>query len=261
MNEKLRKVVSDPKFAPLLTGLVSFGVGIGIGYILGRNQNRQIHVVPARKPFDHEAMEAFLEREENKRGIIREKKVEEVIVETPVVDHSAEEEAGADFVARHLEEEIQSHQGSDPEETETVEEVRRSIFAENSSDWDYDEELRTRSPAVPYILHRDEFYGEEKADDGYTQTTMTYYEGDDIMCKEDDTPLYNYASVVGPLRFGHGSDDPKVFHVRNDRRKEEYEIIHDPGLFSVEVLNLEIEDNQRVKSLKEAETRKFRASD
>lgn len=256
MNEKLRSVVNDPKFVPIVTGVVSFGLGIGIGYILGRNHKKEIHIVPERTSKDPKALAAWIEEEKARMRqgtIIETKTTEEVVIESPVVDHSADP-AVSDFLAEQLEAEIQSHQGSDgPEE---VESVKRSIFAENTDDWDYDEELRHRSPAAPYILHKDEFYGEEKADEGYTQTTLTYYEGDDIMCKEDDTPLYNYTSVVGPLRFGHGSDDPKVFHVRNDRRKEEYEIIHDIGLFSVEVMNLDIEDNQRVKALD-----KFRKSD
>ncbi len=78
------------------------------------------------------------------------------------------------------------------------------------------------------------------------------------MADEDDTPVYNYDRVIGPLNFGHGSGDPNVFYVRNHRRKTEYEILYNTGLFSEEVLGLEIEDNERVKDLKHSNIQRFR---
>ncbi len=107
----------------------------------------------------------------------------------------------------------------------------------------------------PNVLHKDEFYGEES---GYTQVTLTYYAGDQILCDEDDSPVYNHELITGPLLFGHGSNDPNVVHIRNDKRKAEYEILFDPGLYSVDILGLEIENNTRVQDLKHSQNRKFR---
>jgi hypothetical protein len=135
-----------------------------------------------------------------------------------------------------------------------IEAVAQSIFAGPSDDWDYEEELKHRTTSAPYVLHRDEFYADEM---GYEQTTMTYYKGDNVMANQDDTPVYNHHMVVGPLLFGHGSGDPNVFHVRNDKRKEEYEIIMDDGHFSVEVLGLEMEHEQE-EDLRHAGPPKFR---
>ncbi len=88
---------------------------------------------------------------------------------------------------------------------------------------------------------------------------MTYYAGDNIMNNdEEESPMYNHDGITGPLRFGHGSDDPNVVYIRNDKRKVEYEILYDPGLYSEEVLGLEIENNQRAKDIKHSNNRRFR---
>jgi hypothetical protein len=145
--------------------------------------------------------------------------------------------------------------GSPPE----VAPVPRNAFASSGADdhWDYEDELRRRTDEEPYVLHKDEFFAEEK---GYTQVTCVYYEGDNIMVdSEEEKPIYNHVRTTGPLRFGHGSGDPNTFYVRNDKLKAEFEVLKDPGLYSVEVLGLEIEDNQRVKDLKHMhEPQKFR---
>lgn len=261
MKVKLNEIVKNPKFVPVV-GLVSFGVGVGVGYILGKHHRKEFYIPPnvAMRPED---LGTWIEKQQLAFGTsvaeetvtitLDDEESEEEPEKEPEVEEKASKEAiGAKMVEERLKKTIQTHQGT------KTEEVRRSIFAETTEEWDYDEELRHRSSAAPYILHKDEFYGEEMAGDGYSQTTLTYYEGDDIMAKQDDTPLYNYESVVGPLKFGHGSDDPNVFYVRNMRRKEEYEIIHDSGLFSVEVMGIELEDNERVKALK---TDKFKPSD
>ncbi len=112
-----------------------------------------------------------------------------------------------------------------------------------------------RDPSEPYIIHKDEFYSDEK---GYAQSTLTYYSGDNIMVDEDESPMYNHEEITGPLLFGHGSGDPKVVHIRNDKRKSEYEIVKGSGLYSQEVLGLEIENNQRVKDIKHSNNRRFR---
>jgi hypothetical protein len=140
----------------------------------------------------------------------------------------------------------------EPEE----EEVEQNIFANNGdSDWDYKEEQRRRSELEPYVLHKDEFFADEK---DYTQITLTYYAGDDILTDEDDKPIYNHRSIVGDMKFGHGSGDPNVFYVRNDKNRAEYEILLHEGLYSVEVLGLEIENNQRARDIKHSEHTKFR---
>lgn len=278
MKERLLKILNNPIRKPVSVGLVSFGAGVGLGYVLWHRRKFQLHAVPTQGGYDADAMEAFLEKEEAKHGIVRpEKPVEEMPFKTfeesssptpdllpgvsvytsdaveenevlIVADVKDEISKGEAFVAGKLVDEVV---GDEPE----PEMVTRTIFEEEDDDWDFEKELAGRSRLAPFVIHKDEFYGEEA---GYSQTTFTYYAGDNIMVDEEDTPVYNHDMVVGPLLFGHGSGDPNVFYVRNDKQKAEHEIIRDQGLYSVEILGLEIENNERVKGLRHAGTRKFK---
>lgn len=114
-----------------------------------------------------------------------------------------------------------------------------NIFTnEGAINWDYEEEKEKRSMDKPYILHQDEYFSKETE---YSQSTLTYYSGDDILVDEQEVPIYNYKAVVGDLQFGHGSDDPNVVYVRNDKLSGEYEVIKDSGLYEIEVLGNEYE--------------------
>jgi len=113
-----------------------------------------------------------------------------------------------------------------------------TVFPEIVSEWDEETELSGRSPEEPYIIHRDEYFAQES---GNTQKTLTYYAGDEILVDESDTPIYNYTVVVGELRFGHGSEDPNIVYIRNEKLNGEYEVIRDSGHYSVEVLGAELE--------------------
>jgi hypothetical protein len=115
------------------------------------------------------------------------------------------------------------------------EEVVINIF-KNDDGWDYEQELNNRSNEEPYILHVDEYIGEEM---GFKQETLTYYEGDDIMADITDTPVYNWPTVTGPLKWGHGSKDQNVVYVRNEKLRKEYEILRHSGSFETEVIGLE----------------------
>lgn len=105
-------------------------------------------------------------------------------------------------------------------------------------EWDYDVELPLRTREVPYIIHRDEFF--ENADQR-SQSTLSYYAGDDVLCDEQETPIYDYQKVVGPLTFGKGSEDISIVYVRNEKLDAEWEIVLDHGSFQAEVLGAEIE--------------------
>jgi hypothetical protein len=121
------------------------------------------------------------------------------------------------------------------EMADTEEAVVINIFT-NNDDWDYEAELQTRKFDEPYIIHVDEYVGDEM---GFKQETLTYYEGDDIMADIMDTPVYNWPMVTGPLRWGHGSKDSNVVYVRNEKLKKEYEVLRHHGSFEVEVTGLE----------------------
>jgi hypothetical protein len=140
---------------------------------------------------------------------------------------------------------------------ETNATVTQSIFPENKDTWDQEAEDRERTPSTPYVLHKDEYWREER---GYSQTTLTYYEGDDILVDQEDVPIYGFNSIVGAMQFGHGTDDPNVFYVRNDSLKAEYEIIKDRGRYEVIILGLQAEEEAERGSLKHSYS-KFRPDD
>jgi hypothetical protein len=104
---------------------------------------------------------------------------------------------------------------------------------DDDDDWDYEVEVPLRTPDKPYIIHRDEYFDQER---DCSQSSLMYYAGDHILCDDHDTPVYDPEKVVGLVRFGHGSKDPNVCYVRNETLDAEYEILQDPGYYQIEVL-------------------------
>jgi hypothetical protein len=82
--------------------------------------------------------------------------------------------------------------------------------------------------------------------------TLMYYAGDDILVDELDVPIYNYQKIVGELKFGHGSQDPNIVYVRNEKLQLEYEILNNPESFQVEVLGDTIEGKGETYDFKHA---------
>lgn len=130
-----------------------------------------------------------------------------------------------------------------------------SIFDGDEDDFDYTEELKHRGPDHPYIIHRDEYFGEETNN---SQSTLTYYRGDNVLCDEMDTPIYNMDKVVGTLIFGKGSRDPNVVYVRNENLEADYEVLLDHGYYQTEILGQAVEEDLNAGDVKHA-LRKFRA--
>ncbi len=254
MNERLSRIINSPKRVPIVAGVVAFGVGFGVGYFLAR-RNASVVVEPSNQlAFDFDAYKL----PETGNGAVEPIRKNTVVhpaqevKDIPVYERQGQKLVkvveGENFVASKIKEAMTTSK-------EVMEEVvTHSIFANNDDDWNYAKEVRGRSESSPYIIHKDEFYSDEK---GYSQKTLTYYSGDNIMVDEEDAPMYNHEDITGPLLFGHGSGDPNVVHIRNDKRKSEYEVLYDPGLYSIEVLGLEIENNQRVQDIQHSKNRKF----
>lgn len=133
-------------------------------------------------------------------------------------------------------------------------ETQASIFSGDEDDWDYDEELKHRGLDHAYIIHRDEYFAEETNN---SQSTLTYYRGDNVLCDELDTPIYDMEKVVGTLIFGKGSNDPNVVYVRNERLEADYEVLLDHGYYQTEVLGQAVEDDLNAQDVKHS-VRKFR---
>ena len=136
---------------------------------------------------------------------------------------------------------VDSYANLTPEESVLV---RRNVFDRLQEEWSYDIELKQRDEAHPYVLHEDEYFANER---DYEHLTLTFYEGDDILTDDKDAPIYNYEAVIGPLMFGHGTDDPNVFYVRNTVLESEYEIVYDPEAYCEAILGLTMTPEERAK--------------
>lgn len=290
MNERVRDILRHPATIPAVVGVVSFGAGAAAGYFYAKHQQPEFDIVEDDDPqlrldfgsvideLDDKRKEKLVELEEKKsfhppipaERVLTERRVSEE--DSEMLREYMESQKDEEDEDKYVDPPVPRDPRPDPSkisvdegviarvdrliatgEEPTHDDFIRPIgFArDDDDDWDYTEELKTRVTSRPYILHKDEFFSDEM---GYGQNTLTYYEGDDIMTSEDDTPIYDHKSVVGELKWGHGSDDPNVVYVRNERLQAEYEILRHEGLYSVEVLGLQIENNERVKDLKHSRT-------
>lgn len=241
MNARFSSAVRSPWAVPV-TALVAGGIGFGVGFLLGRRTIEETTVVEVidEEDYDEDSLEAIrqdfeeykrrkdLEADPQYQALLREEQaIEEanhpdpadIQVEEPVVHQEHIVIAGGDLVL------------------DTT-----NVFASASVvPWNYEEELKHRDPEGIYVIHKDEFWNEEE---GFEQTSLDYYPGDDILVDQLGAPIYNYQLIIGPEHhFGHGSDDPLQYFVRNHQRQCEYEILLQEGLSYTEtVLGIQAEE-------------------
>jgi hypothetical protein len=226
---------------PTVVGVVSFVTGTGLGYGFKRFRDQKIEARIAdskisesraeAEQLDSRLTERSFEFDEHTReynqviqqGIRAFREVKEYFDEVKQSIDPAEL-----MEARH----------SHPANGENVVNIFPKVHGDDE-DWNYEQEVAKRTPDKPYIIHRDEYYDNENDD---RQSTLTYYEGDNILCDSHDTPVYDVENVVGFLQFGHGSQDPNICYVRNERLMAEYEVLRDGGYYQVEVLGEALEE-------------------
>lgn len=226
MNEQFTIILQKPWTIPTAVGVLAFSGGVGLGYILGKRRRQK-------------ALGELV--------LIKNDQLEEY---SEIVDH--------------IERRTEELQGlTDELKDMTVVELKEPldevpdvvVVVEPDDDWNYEVELSMRKPDVPYTIHRDEFFEDSM---GYTQATLTYYQGDDILTDELDVPIYGHSALTGNMQFGHGSGDPNVVYIRNEEREDEYEILRHYGRYEVEVLGHEIDQHYKDEDLKHSNVRKFK---
>lgn len=133
------------------------------------------------------------------------------------------------------------------EEPPQVEAQTRNIFEEAQvvDDWDYYKERAKRTPMRPYVIHYD-----EREEIPYEESTLTYYEADDVLCNELDEVIADpdRERIIGEAnleKFGHGSNDPSVVYIRNDTLEAQYEVVRSPNSYAEEVHGFEHTDTKR----------------
>lgn len=149
------------------------------------------------------------------------------------------------------------------EEVEDVKD-RLGIFEEDEEQDEIEEEVVTvsvfethqddgKESTDIYVIPKDEF---ENGASEYTQNTLSYFDGDDVLADERDQPIHNTRSIIGEdnLRFGEESMDPNIVYIRNDVLEVDFEICRSDGSFAHEVLGV-VEHSEKRK------IRKFRETD
>lgn len=243
---------------PAAVGVVSFATGTGVGYFIARQRYWSKVTI-----LETEIVGTKGWVEEVEAGMVNlETKIEAFM--TGMVTQLKEDIPKIETL-QHVDSQQTTHPGgksksvvkaqAKPKQKEKVIEVEDTFPVSKDEDWDYAEELKRRVEDHPYIIHRDEFFSNESE---HRQCSLTYYRGDNILCDEQDVPVYNPDKVVGPLIFGHGSGDPSIVYIRNDVLSAEYEVILEEGFYQTEVLGHEIEDG--LGEVKHS-IQRFRASD
>ena len=227
---------------PSSVGFVSFALGMGGGYLLksylDKKKPREITDELEEKVVDlgEEVVQLhfqFLEAKEEMNSAAG-------TVTSVLLELKNEGQRLLDKVAADMHRSMQDHPTNNAGNNGSDDVGTVNIFPDREDHWDYDEEEKHRTEERPHILHVDEYFANEKQ---YTQITLMYYQGDNILCDDKDVPIYNPESMVGKLDFGHGSNDPNIVYIRNDKLQVEFEVLLDHGHFQIEVLGAHVEDD------------------
>lgn len=227
---------------PAIVGTASFVAGTAIGYFLIPHKSPIEEIARKVEELEEKQLEFDFEKA-NRDHAFNSLYLRSTEYLEEIVDQIAErDKQGLDAV----EEARVRHPSGESEEV--LEEV--NVFA-TDEEWNYEEEELLRDPEHPYTIHRDEFFSNEM---GLEHVTLEYYAGDNILTDAEDVPVYGMDDVVGYLRFGHGSLDPSIVYIRNEKLKAEYEVLLNEGSYQADILG---EDLGEVKDIKHS-LHKFR---
>lgn len=243
---------------PTGIGVASFAIGIGAGFVIATRSRRNKTEVGEIKT---EVSDLRSEVDESRADNVQlkftfddnERRVNNLLGQMAIVIERFHDEGRA-YLDRNVDPELHISRNDHPSNkisevvlepisNEKEDEPMINVFRiedEDDDGWDYAVEVPKRTPDHPYIIHRDEYMDNEL---DYDQSTLTFYVGDEILCDEQNVPVYNPDKIVGKIRFGYGSRDPSICYVRNEDLSAEYEILIDHGYYQQEVLGESIENN------------------
>lgn len=249
MDDRILDIGRQAWVVPTVIGVAAFCGGLGLGYFIGKEKLKERLIDELEADIDYVINQMDEE--------VTEPEDDYQVVVTPRSDPTTITVDKEELLSRYV---LFPEDDLDQEELDYIkvqEENRVNVFATSSDNWVYETELLGRSTEEPYVIHKDEFWTEEF---NYDQSTLTYFEIDDILIDDKDTPVYNYPSIIGELKFGHGSEDQNVFYVRNDALRSEYEVLLDKGSYAVEILGLEYEQEKEEEILRHSVS-KFKPDD
>jgi hypothetical protein len=239
-------VFRNPKVLALAIVLLGAGAGVGLGYKIASikltkkfDARLESEIEQTRAFYDRKTKSGVFETPEGAAEALHVKAAVEALEDyttPPGVEVVSDRPVGRrepkvryDRISSHVEEDA----GAD-----VAAEESSNIFADGvplgNFDLEREQAIRDAQPDVPYVISFDEYMTGK----GYTQTSMTYYEKDDVLADENDIPIEEVEATVGNdnlSRFGHGSNDVNIVYVRNDRVELDIEIARSTGAFSEEV--------------------------
>ena len=127
--------------------------------------------------------------------------------------------------------------GDNSEEVKTSKVVKTEWYSKETIE--EVDDMRSRTIDDPYVISYEE-YADEHSD--FDKVTLTYYEGDDTLTDDRDEPIDDVSRQIGEdalTMFGRKSHDKNVVYVRNERLGSDFEVMRDPGKYSVIILNIE----------------------
>lgn len=247
-GERLPWITRNPKMVASLFSAGTLAVGVTVGYLVAKKILEKKYEEISKQEIA-EAREYFQRTEKPASASELASQYEESVR----VAESARSREEEDPELAELREITRSYQSDDIEQArasletvqgrvvDIVEHVETTtvsnVFGDSEDvEFDYELEMRNRTEDYPYVLTNEEFLAGEK---DYPQTTLTYYEGDDVLTDERDQPINDTDGTVGNpnlLKFGYGSKDNNIVFVRNDRLTLEFEIVRSQGKYAEQVL-------------------------
>lgn len=210
------------------------------------------------------AVEALIETPENEGSVaIRRYQGQTVSVVTSTTGLVETKDGDSDESSQEEDSRVSDPEGQDFEASEETETSSASnIFVDGKAfdpdEWDLEAERVNRELGRPYVITENDW---EDDKNGYEHSELTYFEYDETLVDDDEAMIDDIDQVVGfdnLKRFGHGSGDPMVVYIRNDRQEIDFQVMRHTGSYAEEVLGL-VESESDDHS--DAKLKKFRTRD
>lgn len=268
-KERIRAISSSKRFAVVAASALSLASGASIGHILTKrvlskkfDELMEKELDQAKAFYAKQSKEGEFSDPEELAKKYQENDLEDRLLAPDVEDIPEEARRDLTDAIRTLKYHADSPETvvqKPSEKAEVRESIRKNIFEnaapidEEEDEDEFEREKSARDNTRPYIISHDEYFNN---DTDYNQNTITYFEEDDVLVDEEDTPIRNEVQVVGEgnLLFGRWSKDENIVYIRNEKLEVDFEVVRSHGSYAKEILGFIQHDDQ-------PRQRKFRHED
>jgi hypothetical protein len=227
-SARMRAALTDPRLLIAVCSVTSAATGAYVGYVVANKKLEAKYLAISEKEIE-DAKKFFADKAKRtvKEGefATAESAAQALIGELHTVEHPASTEAELDG----------------PRSTVEINTEVVNIFS--SSETLTEDDAAEREEGHVYVITQTEFLSNES---GYENASLTYFEGDDVLVDSDEKPIQDVEKLVGNTaleKFGHGTSDHNMVHVRNDLLELDIEIARSNGKYVVEVLGMDDPDS------------------